>query len=194
MRITRNERGLEMERIPRGDNLIGTVNSILLRYGQKGIFLKTCREHAMPEFEVKAMLNGQITTMSRSGNYAGYAYYSTCMIRLHAELLRRGRRNKTISTFMHEVAHLIAWRVAGRTKKGRGHGREWKAIMLSLGRDPTRCHDYDFIKPTNGYKAQVYECAACGYRAERSRRFSGVRYHKGCGIPEGELIYKGRQS
>ena len=74
------------------------------------------------------------------GTTAGKASLSRWEIHLHPVLVESEGEKYINRTPGHEVAHLITFSVYGRVKP---HGREWKSVMLILGLDPKRCHNYD---------------------------------------------------
>jgi len=58
-------------------------------------------------------------------------------------------------TIPHEVAHAFQRHIYGHYKQSgysvkriMPHGNEWKRIMLSMGKDPKRCHNYDTSNST----------------------------------------------
>ncbi len=61
------------------------------------------------------------------------------VIKLHSGLFDDNDilANDRIDTFLHEVAHLIAYFAA----KERGHGLAWQYSMLQFGLKPNRCYD-----------------------------------------------------
>lgn len=48
------------------------------------------------------------------------------------------KRNELVETFLHELAHAMAWERYGAI--GRGHGEHWSEMMHQLGQRPVRCH------------------------------------------------------
>ena len=77
-------------------------------------------------------------------------------IRLNPVLCFENVEHFIVQTVGHEAAHLITGVVFGRTKqvedpktgklvtkKIRGHGAEWRSVMVKLGLKPDRCHTYD---------------------------------------------------
>jgi SprT protein len=76
-----------------------------------------------------------------AGTTAGRAYYQFRCIRLNPILLLENESNFIHRTVAHECAHLIAFEMHGPII--RPHGPEWKDVMVMLGLDPKRCHNYD---------------------------------------------------
>ena len=73
------------------------------------------------------------------GRCAGRAYIHH--IRLNPVLLIQNDPDFIEETVPHEIAHLITNRLHGFWIKP--HGREWKSVMVALGLQPIRCHNYD---------------------------------------------------
>jgi len=73
------------------------------------------------------------------------------------------------STFLHELAHLVAFARVGR-KRIAPHGPEWRAACHDLGiPEEDRCHALDF-QPRRLAKRFAYACPACGVVLLRVRR------------------------
>lgn len=103
---------------------------------------------------------------------AGRAFYQTGRIELNPKLqtLPDGLRDDEIrATFLHELAHLVAFaRHEGR--RIQPHGDEWKQACADLGiPGENRCHDLAF-QPRRQRRKFIYECPACGTAVERVRR------------------------
>lgn len=70
----------------------------------------------------------------------GYANFRRGTIELNAKYLRGHRFNrktlerKMLETFVHEVAHHLTYEFL----EYRGHGKQWKDLMLWLGYKPAR--------------------------------------------------------
>lgn len=71
---------------------------------------------------------------------AGYANAEHVNMNLHLN----ANEAEFIDTLMHEFAHSISMIMYG--KDGGGHGFRWKSVMLSMGREPKRCHDIDLAE------------------------------------------------
>lgn len=61
-------------------------------------------------------------------------------IRYNRLLLEENGEAFLSQTLPHEVAHLVAYVMHGRSI--RPHGREWKAVMDFFGADAVRCHNF----------------------------------------------------
>lgn len=58
------------------------------------------------------------------------------------------------STLLHEFAHgLVHW--LGGRERGSSHGRVWKAWMVRLGQEPSRCHTYDLVEVFSDYYTNI---------------------------------------
>jgi len=75
------------------------------------------------------------------GRCAGRAYYRPNEIGLNWKLFCDNTPDFISDTIPHECAHLIAYQIYGGGISG--HGYHWKHVMLSLGLEPIRCHNYD---------------------------------------------------
>ena len=64
----------------------------------------------------------------------GRAYYRTCSIRLHAQLLEPERAALLREVLAHEAAHLAADMLHG--SRIRPHGREWRETFRAIGFTP----------------------------------------------------------
>ena len=91
-------------------------------------------------------------------------------------------------TVGHEVAHWIVRNIKSTAKP---HGRTWKGVMLFLGCDPTRCHNYEFQAARIVERPWKYECP-CG----NIHTFTKQKYRNMIkdGIKEGgDLYYRCRR-
>jgi predicted SprT family Zn-dependent metalloprotease len=80
------------------------------------------------------------------------------------------------STFIHELAHLIAG-------PGHGHDYHWSAICRQIGGKSSRCHQYESMRGTPRARKHVATCAGCGFELMKARRLTqGRTYrHRRCG-------------
>jgi len=67
---------------------------------------------------------------------AGRSFYELRKIDLSVSLFREYPDSFVRDTIPHEVCHQAAWDLFGDG----GHGPHWKAVMLSIGVNPKRCH------------------------------------------------------
>lgn len=97
---------------------------------------------------------------------AGLTRYSQRLLELNHRLLKPGREKERNETLLHELAHVLAYRLY----RHHGHGEPWQDIMRRLGiSDPYRYHEYSFLR--SSYKKHyIYECKDCGFQSHRSKK------------------------
>lgn len=89
------------------------------------------------------------------------------------------------STFLHELAHVLAERL--HYPNGGGachHDYRWKSIARQLDRTAARCHNYSYIKRKSRSRNVVYQCTSCGEElrvAKRLKHDGTKHYHPPCG-------------
>jgi predicted SprT family Zn-dependent metalloprotease len=89
--------------------------------------------------EIRAYLNGvRVILSERLVRSAGQAKVKHHTIVLNVRLLA-AHPDQLITVIVHEVAHLLAYKLHG----DRGHGPAWKQLMVALGCEPRRCHAMD---------------------------------------------------
>lgn len=105
---------------------------------------------------------------------AGRAFTRESRIELNSRLqdLPEGPREEELrNTFLHELAHLVAFARAGR-KRIQPHGAEWQQACRDLGiPGENRCHSLDF-KPRRIARKFAYTCPHCRAVIHRVRRLS----------------------
>jgi SprT protein len=94
-------------------------------------------------------------------------------------------------TVAHEVAHSVVYRLHGRGR--RPHGREWRAVMKTLGFEPRVTHRTSAETLARVLNHHLYRCAcrshALGPRQHRHARNGERHYHcRACGE---RLIWSG---
>ncbi len=111
---------------------------------------------------------------SRMRTAAGRAFTRDFRVELNPRLqdLPDGLRETELrNTFLHELAHLVAFARAGR-KRIPPHGIEWQKACQDLGiPGEDRCHALDF-KPRRLARKFAYTCPNCLAVIERVRRLS----------------------
>lgn len=111
---------------------------------------------------------------ARMRTAAGRAYAKDWAIELNPRLqdLPEERRDAELrATFLHELAHLVAFARVGR-KRIAPHGPEWRQACRDLGiPDEDRCHALDF-QPRRLARKYAYTCPACDAVIQRVRRLS----------------------
>lgn len=90
------------------------------------------------------------------GRSAGIAELQANRLRFNAVLLAENEQAFLTEVVPHEVAHLLAWKLYGRTI--RPHGGEWQQIMQQVFQlTPSRTHSFDVKRSAKmGY---LYSCA-----------------------------------
>lgn len=106
------------------EQLLGVRDKILARLPEN-IFLQIGNVR-----ECKVIFNHRMKTA------AGRAFTTKNIIHLNPKLLEHGEE-EFMNTFAHELAHLIDFKLNGRSS----HGWRFQRIMRSLGYQPTRTHD-----------------------------------------------------
>lgn len=89
-----------------------------------------CAVWGLPELARKV----RIDVSARFTSSLGRAYYRTCCIRLHAQLLEPERAALLREVLAHEAAHLAAEILHG--SRIRPHGREWRETFSAIGFEP----------------------------------------------------------
>jgi SprT protein len=108
------------------------------------------------------------------------------VIRYNSILLQHNRHDFLTQTLPHEVAHLIARTLHG--KSIRPHGHEWKTVMLFFGADTLRCHNYatDDV-PVRKLRRFPYTCGCQQHQLttiRHNRILKGLTYRcRQCGEP-----------
>jgi SprT protein len=112
------------------DKLLDTLEKAQQIYG---------RAFKVPELHFRQM-----------GRTAGRAWYcgEEGKIEINPDFCLNGHLDEMVNqTLPHEIAHILA----NVIYKVRGHGREWKSVMVNLGLEPRRCHNYSL----EGVKTRV---------------------------------------
>ena len=108
-------------------------------------------------------------------------------IQLNPILLNNNESNFIETVIPHEVAHLLTNRLFGFWVKP--HGREWKSVMVALGLQPIRCHNYDVsnaqvrrIPSGRRERRFIYACACRSIQETARSHFK---------LQSGEIKYQG---
>lgn len=126
-----------------------------------------CREHGLEPLAraVKVSWNPRMRTA------AGRAFAKDGRIELNPRLLdlpEDERERELRATFLHELAHLVAFARAG-ARRIAPHGPEWRRACRDLGiPDEDRCHSLDF-QPRRLARRYAYACPSCEAVIERVR-------------------------
>lgn len=109
---------------------------------------------------------------NKRGQVAGTMNFDGTMD-LNAELFRQNYDDFLKNTIGHEFAHHICFVYWPNAEMA--HGPEWKQIMVQLGLNPSRCHNYDVstvkVKEYNKFE---YKCPVCG----ESQVLTSIRHNK----------------
>lgn len=148
---------------------------------------KACLERIDTVYrQCEAMYNKKFTRPAVSfklvGRVAGRAFYYRNRISLNLQLLIENGEDFVNDTPGHEAAHLIAFALHGGDI--RPHGSEWREIMLDIGQNPNRCHNFK-TTPARIHKKHVYFCVCKKHEVSttlHNRMLRGRRYIcKKCG-------------
>jgi SprT protein len=92
-------------------------------------------------------------------------------IRYNPQLLRLNQQRFLSQTPAHEVSHLVARSLFG--KSIRPHGPEWKSVMAFFGVEPVRCHTYELgDTPSRNLRRFDYACAC------RQHQLTSIRHNR----------------
>ena len=152
---------------------------------QELVYIAETRTHALltqasghyriptPQTDIRFDLRG------KSAGQARIPYRGRPVIRYNPQLLWENGERFLSRTVPHEVAHIIAQRLYGA--RIRPHGKEWQAVMLLFGADPSRCHDYDISHVTTRRLTHyAYHCAC------REHALTSIRHKR---ILAGQTYY-----
>ena len=118
------------------------------------------------------------------GHTAGQAFFNKNKIRLNRYLLEKYGDDFISRTVVHELGHLISYKLYGIN--GRGHGAAWKRVMRAIGGPTSRCHSYE-TKAARKTTKHSCHCDRCGHSYELgairvNRIKKGAKYtHPACG-------------
>jgi predicted SprT family Zn-dependent metalloprotease len=87
----------------------------------------------------------QFVWSSRMYRTMGRALYAEQKITLSTVLFTVATEQQNRSTVIHEMCHLIAYKLYGSA--GRGHGQAWKVCMVNAGETPEIYHSVKYEKP-----------------------------------------------
>jgi SprT protein len=115
-------------------------------------------------------------------------------IRYNAYLFAKYFEDNLAVTVPHEVAHYVTDMLHG-LHRVRPHGKEWQAIMRSLGVEPRACGDYDLSGvPVRRQRRFTYVCGCTTHRLTAQRH---NKVHRGeaiyrCRCCSGPLVFAGK--
>lgn len=111
----------------------------------------------------------------RMRSTAGRATWPGAVIELNPALRDIGE-GEVARTFLHELAHLVAFERAGR-RRIRPHGPEWCRACAELGIPGERASHRLELPSRTMRRRWAYICPVCAVRVERVRRMRG---HTAC--------------
>ena len=123
----------------------------------------------LPYTDIRYDLSGRAAGMvvfPRTGNPT---------FRYNRLLLEQNRETFLSQTLPHEVAHLVAYVLHGRSI--RPHGKEWKTVMEFFGADAVRCHNFSL--ENNSIKKLSRFTYACNCRRHQLTSIRHNRILKG---------------
>lgn len=129
----------------------------------------------------KPILDFPVIDYSLRGHTAGVAHLQQNKMRLNADLLTRYGTEFINDTPLHELAHLIEFKLYGSSS----HGPRWKDIMRTLGQAPDRTHNFDTVAAKTTRKFH-YVCDKCHTEltlgtTQHKRAQRGKNYRHRCG-------------
>lgn len=117
------------------------------------------------------------------------------LIRVNMSYLRSHSDDMVNDTAPHEVCHIFAEEPPTYTKGGVGHSKGWQKLMIALGLEPTRCHDYNSLSgstPNESFGQQFRYACSCREHFISKRKHNSIllgrgRHCKSCKV---NLVYK----
>ena len=106
------------------------------------------------------------------GVKAGVAHINLGVVDFNIKMALANGNKFLFDTPAHEVAHILARQKYGNIQP---HGREWKHVMILLGRTPERCHDM-IVPERRKSKKYVYTCNCDSYDLSSKRHNKCVKY------------------
>jgi SprT protein len=101
------------------------------------------------------------------GAVAGTAIaFPTMEINYNLGLAWENLRDFLDNTIPHEIAHIFTDK---RSNSRESHGPEWKRVMVAMGLNPSRCHDYDMTnaQARKVERPYIYKCACKEHRVTK---------------------------
>ena len=135
------------------------------------------------DFSVKGTVGGKYTTARHT-------------VMVNMILFAENVQDYLNQTIPHEVAHAFQRHLYGQYRYGKRvmpHGKEWKSIMIALGKDPKRCHSYDTSNATQRTVARAYpykcNCRTYHLTAIRHKRMQTNQTTYSCKACHSRLQY-----
>ncbi len=128
----------------------------------------TLLQQDFPEIDVRFDLTGRAAGMYR-------VQRGQRVIRYNPYIFAKYFADGLNQTVPHEVAHYVTDMLFG-LRTIRPHGREWQAVMRTLGAEPRASGRYDLTGiPLRRQQRFSYRCACAGGHQLSSRRHNAVR-------------------
>ena len=107
---------------------------------------------------------------TRLRSTAGRADMGNRVLELNPKLREEGPE-ALLSTFLHELAHLIVG-------PGHGHDYHWSAICRQIGGKASRCHQYESLRSAPRARKHVATCGTCGFELMKAKRLTQGRTYR----------------
>lgn len=135
----------------------------------RAVVREACEQHGCPTPPVN--WGWRMRTTRGRVSYRTGSPVITLNPRLYVRSTPEGRDENA----KHEAAHAIVWHRHGGAAKA--HGREWRAVMASLGVAAKRCHDVDTAGLKRRQRRWHVTCGRCGsgLGVMTTRRLNGLR-------------------
>jgi len=130
------------------------------------------REHLVRNDARACGLRLPVIQYSLKGTSAGMCSRDGGKIWLNERMLELHTERFIEETLPHEIAHSIVQQLCG--PRAQPHGREWKAVMRLLGKEPSRCHLMEAPPETRRQRRYPYTCACEG----RTHQITATRHNK----------------
>lgn len=127
-----------------------------------------CRQHSLPRLAEKIIVKWN----GRMRSTAGRATWPDAVVELNPALLEISG-GETERTFLHELAHLVAYERAGN-RRIKPHGPEWRRACCSLGIPGERAAHSLPLPSRTMRRRWRYFCPECWAVIERVRKMKGV--------------------
>jgi SprT protein len=124
------------------------------------------------------------------GTYAGKAYRVSKVVAFNT-ILAAENPNEFINTVKHELAHIIVYVTY---PQARDHGAEFRYILIKMGGDGKRLHNYDVSSVKRKSIRYEYKCSCMSYSMSairHNRAIRGVKY--ACRICREKIVYTGKK-
>lgn len=106
---------------------------------------------------INSEFNGRFSRRMGDATYSYATKHGEC--RYSSPLWAFADAEERRETVIHEVCHVLTFRIFGGERKIKGHGPEWKRVMRIAGAKGDRCHSVPIwaCRPV-----KQYTCSGCG--------------------------------